>query len=132
MIDEKYPYSVPLNFAVKLKPDSTISLYFHGANAGKKISLLRKNPHVSFAMSCSRKIVEGIPDCQSTMKYESVCGTGKVTFLGESDLNEKCLALSEIMKHHFPNNNHTFSAKEAEMVAILRLDVDEVTGKRNI
>ena len=132
MIDGRSPYSGPLNFAVKQNPDSSISMYFHGANAGTKISLLKKNPHVSFAMSCSRKLVEGTPACKSTMKYESVCGNGKVSILGEADTNEKCLALSEIMKHHIPNNNHVFTPKEVSGVAVLRLDVDEISGKRHL
>ena len=131
MNNGKYPYSVPINFAVKQNTDSTISIYFHGANTGTKLSLLQKDRHVSFAMSCSKRLVEGNPACLSTIKYESVCGTGKVRIL-EKELDEKCLALSELMKHHFPGSDHVFTPKEASSVAVLRLDVDTISGKRNL
>ena len=56
--DEEYPYIVPLNFGVTLL-DGTITLYFHGANAGKKLDLIKKNNKVGFEMDCSHKLILG-------------------------------------------------------------------------
>ena len=134
MNNGKYPYVVPMNFAPKQNKDNSISLYFHGANAGTKLNLIRKDPHVSFSMHCGTRFVKGPKACNSTMKYESVCGNGKVTILGEGkkDLEEKLEALGLITRHFSPESKHKFTEREASLVAVYRLDVNEISGKANL
>ena len=44
--DEPYPYIVPLSFGFSYEKEQLI-LYFHCANEGKKLELLKQNNHVS-------------------------------------------------------------------------------------
>lgn len=47
--DGDYPYIVPVNFAYKTESEQ-LYLYIHGAMAGRKYELLKRNPHCSFEM----------------------------------------------------------------------------------
>lgn len=124
--DEGFPYIVPLNFGAFLAEDK-ISIYFHGANAGKKLVLIEKNNKVAFEMDCSHKLILGEKACDSTMEYESVCGNGTVELL---EGQEKLSGLAALMKQYSTNNHHEFDEKEVRAVAVLKLSVNKITAKR--
>lgn len=123
--DEEYPYIVPLNFGVNLMEDK-ITLYFHGANAGKKLELMKKNNKVGFQMSCSHKLLLGEKACNSTMEYESVCGNGIVEILSEAEKEE---ALIYLMKQYSGKEKHEFNKNEINAVLVFKLTVSEIHGK---
>jgi nitroimidazol reductase NimA-like FMN-containing flavoprotein (pyridoxamine 5'-phosphate oxidase superfamily) len=124
--DEKYPYIVPLNFGVQLENNKFI-LYFHGANAGKKVELREKNRHVSFEMHCSTKLLPGELACNFTMEYESVCGNGTLEMV---DNEEKIAAFQVLMKQYDSQKEYEFDEKMVNAVAVMKLSVNEITGKR--
>lgn len=125
--DEKFPYIVPLNFGATLE-DDMITIYFHGANAGKKMELLEKNNAVAFEFDCSHKIVESEKACNYTMKYQSVCGTG---YLEKLPQEQKLQAFIAIMKQYTDKRQLSFSPEALEATAVLKLTVNEITGKAN-
>ena len=43
LIDENYPYIIPLNFGMNITEDNVLELYFHGATEGKKLDLISKD-----------------------------------------------------------------------------------------
>lgn len=45
MIDHNRPYVVPLNYGYEWQEEQLI-LYIHGAMSGRKIEVLKQNPHV--------------------------------------------------------------------------------------
>ena len=47
--DGGYPYILPLNFGMQVHEDQ-ITLYFHGADEGKKYELMEKDNRVGFEM----------------------------------------------------------------------------------
>ena len=55
LIDNDVPYIVPLNFGFTTE-NRKLTLYFHGADKGKKHELIKKNNHASFEMDCSHKL----------------------------------------------------------------------------
>jgi nitroimidazol reductase NimA-like FMN-containing flavoprotein (pyridoxamine 5'-phosphate oxidase superfamily) len=124
--DKEFPYIIPLNFGVIMKED-TIELYFHGAKAGKKLELLRENNHIAFEMNCSRNLITGEKACDYTMEYESVCGNGILELLGE---DEVCHGFDVIMSQYSSETKHTYDENVLKAVAILRLTVSEISGKR--
>lgn len=124
--DEEYPYVVPLNFGVQLE-NNQFTLYFHGANAGKKIELSKKNNHVSFEMHCSTKLISGERACDFTMEYESVCGNGTLEMI---DDEEKLSALQSLMKQYDTQKEYKFDEKMVNAIAVLKLNVNEIAGKR--
>jgi nitroimidazol reductase NimA-like FMN-containing flavoprotein (pyridoxamine 5'-phosphate oxidase superfamily) len=124
--DEGYPYIVPMNFGASLDGDEP-SLYFHCANAGKKLELLRINNKVGFEMDCSHALILDDTACNSTMEFESVCGNGALEILGE---NEKVEGLTYIMRQYSPKTEFTFDGKYLKAVTVLKLKVNRLTGKR--
>lgn len=126
--DEKFPYIVPLNFGAILENDS-ITIYFHGANAGKKMELLEKNNAVAFEFDCNHVLVEGEKACNYTMKYQSVCGNGYIEKLPQE---QKLQAFIAIMKQYTDKRQLSFSPEALEATTVLKLTVNEITGKANI
>jgi uncharacterized protein len=124
--DAEYPYIIPMNFGVVLK-DGTFRLYFHGAKAGTKIDLLKKNGHVAFEMHKELKIV--LPDlaCDSSMGFESVCGNGNLRLL---EAEEKLGALTALMNQYLTGREHVFDEKEVRATAVMELVVNQISGKK--
>ncbi|MDR2671564.1 MAG: pyridoxamine 5'-phosphate oxidase family protein, partial [Oscillospiraceae bacterium] len=127
MFDGAHPYLVPLNFGAAEEAGALV-LYFHGRQEGKKMALLRANPHVAFEMDCGHRLVPGEQACSYTMEYESVCGTGLVEEV--PDGGEKEAALRVVMRQYAPEGSFSFSEEQIRRVAVLRLTVGAVSGKR--
>jgi nitroimidazol reductase NimA-like FMN-containing flavoprotein (pyridoxamine 5'-phosphate oxidase superfamily) len=124
--NDRYPYIVPMNFGVVLEEDK-FKLYFHGANAGTKLELMRKNPNAAFEMDCSHRLLLGEAACDSTMEYESVCGNGVMKALPEE---EKAAALQILMNQYQEGKKHEFGYNDLMAIEVLELTVDEISGKR--
>lgn len=125
--DKDFPYIVPLNFGVTFE-NGVFTLYFHGADAGKKMALLEQNNAVAFEMDCSHILVEGQKACDYTMKYQSVCGTGYLQKLSEE---QKVQAFSIIMKQ-YTDKELILQPERVKATAILKLTVNQITAKSNI
>lgn len=124
-----YPYVIPLNFGEKTVDGRTV-LYFHGAGEGIKFDRLREDNRVAFSMYAAEELALKEPACSTTMLYESVCGVGKVFPVDEAE--EKLEALKAIMRHYDKNHREfDFAVKAVEKTAVLRLEVEEMTGKTN-
>ncbi len=91
------PYSLPLNF-VELKSD----IYFHGAQKGKKLDLIRENSFASFSVVESYSVLPSYfsttdnSACPATHMFKSVIIDGEIQLVEEYD--EKAEALNELMK----------------------------------
>lgn len=102
--DATRPYSVPLNFAYD---DGAI--IFHGANMGKKIALMKKNPNATF---CVVKPYSLIPSyffdskvaCKATQFFASIICEGKIEFI--EDLAQKALMLNKLMQKLQPEGGY--------------------------
>ena len=123
--DKNYPYVVPMNFGVQYH--DRFGLYFHCAKSGTKLKLLETNGNVGFEMNCEQKLILGEKSCDSTMEYESVCGNGTMTIV---NADEKVRGLNLIMEHYDQKTQHSFDEKEIEMVHVLKIEVNEIVGKR--
>jgi hypothetical protein len=128
LFDEGYPYIVPINFGFSYDGKNII-LYYHGANKGKKLSLIQKNNHASFEMNTSHKLITGDKACSYTMEYESVIGNGEIEILSE---NQKMEALNYIMKNYSNKEEFNFDARYLEVVCVYKLTAEKITGKKMI
>ena len=95
LFDQEYPYIVPLNFGVNIE-DGQLYLYFHSANQGTKLDLIRQNNKATFEMDCEHNIILYDERMSCTMGYASVIGHGEIEFVDEDDKYE---ALKILMKH---------------------------------
>ncbi len=126
LIDVPYPYVVPLNFGFERKGEQ-IYLYFHSAGEGKKMTLLKCNPNAAFEMNCSHRLLAGDYPCATSMEYDSVCGRGILHIVEE--MEDKKHALRQIMKQYTGKADDEFSENNLRAVAVLRLEVQELSGK---
>lgn len=128
MVDNELPYIVPLNFGFSIKNDNELSLYFHSAKEGRKIEILKSNNNVCFEMDCDHKLISANTACSYGYTFESIIGNGKIEFIDSID--EKCKALSSIMKHQ-TGQDFEFSEKQANSVTVLKLVSSSFTGKKS-
>lgn len=128
MNDGSFPYIVPMNFGFCMEK-GRLTLYFHCAKEGKKISLLKKDPHVCFEMDCGHQLTGGNAACSYSMNYESVIGNGISEFVG--DVGGKKFALSQIMKKYTKQDGFLFDEKLLEITTIFKIESDDFTGKRH-
>ena len=125
--DNNIPYIVPMNFGFDYEKEK-LTLFFHGADEGKKHDIFRKNPVACFEMDCSHKLIEADVACNYTMEYESVIGSGNVHYCVEKP--EKIHALKKLMKKYVKDREFDFPDHVLETVTVFKLDVSEFTGKR--
>ncbi|MCD8087352.1 MAG: pyridoxamine 5'-phosphate oxidase family protein [Oscillospiraceae bacterium] len=120
-----YPYILPLNFGMRVE-DGQITLYFHGAETGRKYELLARDNRVSFEMDRGHNLVLDEEQGNCTMEYESVIGRGRVDIVPEE---EKMEAL-HILMAHYRREDFPFNEAAVPRTTIMRLTVEQLTGKR--
>ena len=129
LFDKDYPYIIPLNFGYEFNSENEeLNLFFHGANQGKKLSLIKKNPKVGFEMDCSVNLVTGESPCNFGMEYESVCGNGKIEILNGE---EKLKGLKHLMDKYSEKRNYKFNQEGLKNITVFKLIVNEITGKKS-
>lgn len=123
--DGDYPYILPLNFGMEVEGER-ITLYFHGADSGKKYELIEQDNRAAFEMDCSHRLVTDRDKGHCTMEYESVIGCGRVTVVEDA---EKRRALSLMMAHYHPGEAFPFNPAAIPRTTVMKLEVERVTGK---
>ncbi|MDO4792878.1 MAG: pyridoxamine 5'-phosphate oxidase family protein [Filifactor alocis] len=121
-------YIVPLNFG-HLYEDGRHVFYFHGAKQGRKIDLIKEAPSVGFELDTNCRILENELACEFSASYQSIIGTGRVSFVQE--MQEKKQALVRIMQHNSQKKEWEFSDKMAASVCVYKLEVEELCCKQS-
>jgi nitroimidazol reductase NimA-like FMN-containing flavoprotein (pyridoxamine 5'-phosphate oxidase superfamily) len=124
MMDGNRPYILPFNYGY-----SDNCIYIHSAPEGKKLDLLRQENHVCFEIEQVAEIVPAEAACKWATTYRSVVGYGSISIL--NDFRQKQEALKIIMSHNGATGNQVFEKKQVEYVVILKLAIDEITGKQS-
>lgn len=124
--DTDVPYIVPLNFGYVREGEKPV-FFFHSAAEGRKIDLLHKHPRVGFELDTAHRLVTDPAGDETTMLYESVIGTGTVTFL--EDMDARRTAMAHLLAHY--GAPMPAALPPASRMAMLRLDVEEMTAKAN-
>lgn len=121
------PYIVPLNYGYSFEND-TLTLYFHGANEGRKLQIMAENKAACFEIDCDGALIEGGKACEYGYAYKSIIGTGKIIMLNTA--GEKMNGLNELMKHQTGKDQvYSFDEKALEHVTVYKMLVEEFTGK---
>ncbi len=118
------PYGVPVNYCYS---ESENCIFFHCARKGKKLDNLSQNPRVSFMVIGQQAVV---PERFIT-HYDSALVTGRATVVTDRDeIVEKLIALCE---QFAPGQGRRDAVIEKYLpaVAIVKVTVDAITGKRN-
>ena len=126
MCRDSEPYAVTLSYGYDLENNA---LYFHSAKEGLKIDFIIVNPNVCATVIEDLGYIAG----QCAHSYTSVVIWGKMSVV--ENLEEKKRAM-DLMINHLEENPNEVKAKliknndRYEGVGILRLDIDEITGKK--
>ncbi len=117
------PYVIPVCFGY-----CDMSLYFHSANAGKKIDLIKKNNNICFEFDTYEGLITNGNPCDWDVRYRSVIGYGKAFFINGSQ--EKINALNIIIRH-YSDQSFVFPENSTRNVAVIKVEIEEITGKRS-
>ncbi len=115
------PYVLPLNFGYDGK-----YLYFHSANEGKKIEMIKQNNRVGFEFDILHEIITADKPCEWSAKFESVVGSGTAEFI-ESE-PEKSKALECILRQ-YGGSFSEFNDSSLSSVVIIRVNIVSISGK---
>lgn len=127
--DEGQVYIVPVNFGY-IKREGQYAFYFHGAQEGRKMDLIRKNPEVGFEMDTNYALKTAEAACGYSAYFQSIIGNGKVSIV--EDAKEKEAGLRAIMEHMAGSGSWEFNEKMLAAVCVWKLEVEELTGKENV
>jgi len=125
--DANHPYVVPVSFGLEIV-DGNFFVYFHCAQQGFKLDLLKKNSSVCIEGDIFYKVEpteQGI-----TTRYESIIGFRKCTFLSDDKEIIRCLRL--ITEHYGYPDYPLERCKGLANLFIGKIAIDTITGKRNL
>ena len=122
MVDNGQPYIVPLNFGYETEGEK-LRLYFHCADAGRKVDILRKNPAVCFEMDRDHALLPGPSACGYSFRYESVIGTGAARFLDRPE--DKIHALGLLMCQMTGRDDFSFEENQVGKLLVFAVDARE-------
>lgn len=120
-------YIVPLSFGYTYK-GGRLTMYFHSADAGRKIEILKHSPNVFFEMDCRHTLEnDGDASC-CTMYYESVMGEGTAEFIEGED--EKTAALN-ILTAHYGGKSANYPPELLAKTAVIKVTAQSLTAKKH-
>lgn len=124
LCDGDRPYVVPMNFGYR---DGKV--YMHSALEGKKLDIIRKNPDVCLEFETDLEIVRAEEACSFSMKYRSVIAWGKASI--QEEAKDKAYGLNVIMEH-YTGREFEFPVQALTRIVVIRVDIEEMTGKQNV
>ncbi len=125
LANNSVPYIVTMNFGYQNHPER--ALYFHCANSGRKLDMIRRNDYACFEMDTDHMIVKGERGCDWGMKFSSVVGYGKISIISEK--GAKVSGLNCIMSHYGGEDYNDYDESVLRRTTILKLLITEITGK---
>ena len=123
MCDKNMPYIVPLCFGFKNN-----TLYFHSAPKGKKIEILKKNPNVCFEFEIFTQVIKSAKACKWGMKYRSVIGFGKASFIDDDDSKRQAF---DIIMNQYEDGSFIYEDALLKSAIIIKVDIHGMTGKQS-
>jgi nitroimidazol reductase NimA-like FMN-containing flavoprotein (pyridoxamine 5'-phosphate oxidase superfamily) len=123
MVERDTPYVVPLCFGYA---DRT--LYFHSANEGKKLEILKKNNRVCFEFDIDQSLKKNEEACAWSMMYKSVIGFGTAHFLTDFESKRKAL---DIIMRNYSDKSFAYQKSAIEKTIVIKVDVEQMTGKQS-
>ena len=123
----QYPYVVPVSFGMEVVNDKVV-IYFHCAQQGMKVDLLRANPYVCVEGDIFiqvEKTAHGI-----TTRYESIIGFGECQILTDAD--EIKHGLKVLLGHYGYHEYPLDRCMGISHLLIGKIVLGKITGKRNL
>lgn len=125
MSDGELPYVVPLCFGY-----DGVAVYFHSATQGQKLEILRRHPHVCLEFDVAGDIVQGEPACAWGQMYRSAIAFGEATFVESPEERRKGLRLLTA-QYADPDRPFSFADAGLSRVVVIKVEIDQITGKQS-
>lgn len=122
------PYIVPMNYGFCW--ENNLNIYLHSYFKGTKLNLIKRDNKVGFEIDLVYDLVKNNSFCKWSMNYESIVGDGVISSI--NDENEKTFALDKLMEHYGVHDKKDYNPRILDKLSILKLEVLNLTGKRNI
>jgi len=117
------PYVVPLNYVYH-----NGAIYFHCADEGRKIDMLKANPQVCFEVDEDYGIVRSNKPSPHSTHYASVIVFGRAQIV--DDLQRKFDALQALLDKYAPGRHYRqMRLNEAKTATVVEIIIDGMTGK---
>ena len=127
MIDDGMPYVIAMNYGYTME-DGKLTLYLHGATAGRKLDIIRANPNVFIQIDTDIvPFAEGEAACQHGVCYSSVMGEGVAELI--EDAQGKMDGLQILMKTQV-GREFEFVEKMVTGVTVIKINVSDYTAKK--
>ncbi|MDD2270663.1 MAG: pyridoxamine 5'-phosphate oxidase family protein [Desulfuromonadaceae bacterium] len=123
LVDGDLPFLVPVFYAY-----DGAALYFHSAQAGTKMDILKSNNNICFEISIDNGFIESDEACDFEAQHRTVIGSGKAVFV--EDETEKIKALDLIVAH-FSEKKFTYPKANLDRTAVIRIDIEALKGKKH-
>ncbi len=128
------PYVVPVNFAFE-----TGHIYFHSADVGTKMGLMKENPSVCFEVDQYIRTVEASSLCGYDTAYRSVIAFGKARILEDAEEKAKALRLI-VSKYVRPEEARKLETRIVEAhrsshgsrTIVVDILIQQMTGKHHV
>ncbi len=125
------PFINPLSFVYSPKERA---VFIHTAHKGRINTNLTANAKCCFCVAHMGRLLPAERGAEFSVEYASVVAFGRISFLGGREPRERALYL--LLKKYFPsmsapNDYEPFDEREVDGVCVLRLDIDEWSGKIN-
>ena len=126
--DEEGIYIVPLNYGYEYNNEK-LTLYFHGANKGRKISAFENNSEVGFEIDQKKELLARDEKlaCTYTYQYSSIIGNGIAKVI--SDKDEKRRAFEILMKHVAKKEGLEFNEAVMGITLVMKIEVTGFSAK---
>lgn len=128
-VDDEGMAIVPMNFGVEWDDESGMpTFWLHSAAEGRRAEAWAEGADVALELDVEHGVTTGDYACAYSFAYESVMAWGRV--FAVTDAEGKRHGLAAIMAHMAPSAPVTFSDEAVARVAVWRIDVERLTGKR--
>jgi nitroimidazol reductase NimA-like FMN-containing flavoprotein (pyridoxamine 5'-phosphate oxidase superfamily) len=121
--DDNVPFLVPLFYAYDGK-----AVYFHSAQAGTKIDILKRNNLVRFEVLSELGIIEADSACDFEAKHRTVIGLGRASFVEGED--EKA-AILDMIVGRFTDRRFEYPKENLKRTCVIRIDIESIKGKEH-
>ncbi len=121
MSDGDQPYVIPMSFGYQ-----NGAFYFHCAQEGRKIAILRKNPRVCIEFDVDCRLKTGDSACKWGFFFQSAIAFGVAAFI--EDATQKRAALDIIMRQ-YSSEVFTYPETAMDKIVVIKVAVTELTGK---
>jgi nitroimidazol reductase NimA-like FMN-containing flavoprotein (pyridoxamine 5'-phosphate oxidase superfamily) len=120
---DNWPYVVPLNYVYH-----NGAIYFHCADEGRKIDMLKANPQVCFEVDEDYGIVRSNKPSPHSTHYTSVIVFGQAQIV--DDLQRKFEALQALLDKYAPGRHYRqMRLNEAKTATVVEITIEGMTGK---